>query len=322
MLDLLRMSLNNKTMNELTIQAELELALIKEIRKHDCKLAFYISLLLDPVGDEMFENILDDIEEYMLKKERCGLSEMDMVDMNWEHSDGVSMKKMEASRGFLIMGKKHKKKHLTHMVRGSVLMFSSSGPFVVNSPSLFESEIGTRKLGICIDDMEVYNILPNPSNLRNEDELDQLFTDSDPILEAHKEKLENGSSEDEYALLLEMLGIDESAVQASMLTQPKPIDCLDVDESFAIRESKIHGSGMIAIRDIDMGEVFSVIICGDRTNLARFTNHSFTPNLECELDGDDMIAIANCKIKEGEEVSMNYFNNMNLSKERELCLQH
>lgn len=288
-------------------------AVINTIKMSDYKLGVLCERFFGPQQIESFEESLDEMERHLLLREKLGVDTAD-IESWWEHGDGVSLKVMRAQSLAIIIGRRHITKHQNILAAGRMILFSSGGPVAMNAGECFTSMPGSRKLAITIDPIVFYNIYPNPDNVRDEEELDRMFTADDDVL-LSMEKCETTPS-DEWQLYCDMNGVSEDDIQALMSLMPEPMANVDVDDNFALSKSKIAGRGMIATRDISKGESFPMLIGADRTKLARYTNHSYNPNADTIASEDGVYCVANRDIKEGEELTTNYVDNMRISIEK------
>jgi SET domain-containing protein len=91
---------------------------------------------------------------------------------------------------------------------------------------------------------------------------------------------------------------------------------MEMPEGHAVelRKSKIHGLGLFALKDFEVGE----IICpgrldGKRTPAGRFINHSVESNILPQLVGNDIYAVATRKIHPNEELLVDYRASMRVN---------
>tara|TARA_B100000579_G_C22006261_1_gene477419 strand:- start:77 stop:394 length:318 start_codon:yes stop_codon:yes gene_type:complete len=99
----------------------------------------------------------------------------------------------------------------------------------------------------------------------------------------------------------------------------KPGDCRKtyspLPDNLAVRPSKIHGTGLIATRDIPAHHEFGITHVKDdrfedgyiRTPLGGFFNHSDNPNCEAYVDGDFICLRSLNNIKQGHEITVKYW---------------
>ncbi len=74
-----------------------------------------------------------------------------------------------------------------------------------------------------------------------------------------------------------------------------------------VRPSRLHGSGLFALREFKQGEyICPGRIDGHRTPAGRFINHSTHPNTTSVKYGDDIGAVALRDIQRNEEILICY----------------
>jgi SET domain-containing protein len=86
-------------------------------------------------------------------------------------------------------------------------------------------------------------------------------------------------------------------------------------DNLTIKNSKIEGLGLFAIKDIKKDHIFGITHIKDdrfengyiRTPLGGFFNHSDDPNCEAYIDGEYIKLKAIKDIKEGEEITAFYW---------------
>ena len=78
-------------------------------------------------------------------------------------------------------------------------------------------------------------------------------------------------------------------------------------KGFYISNSDIHGKGLFATNDMEHNTVVGVAAVGtDRTSLARYANHSKTPNVEFIKIEDNIVAYTLRNISKDEELTVDY----------------
>jgi SET domain-containing protein len=121
------------------------------------------------------------------------------------------------------------------------------------------------------------------------------------------------NAQNDYSLFLSQIGINQEEMDKIVTVQS---DCIEMPEGHAVelRKSKIHGLGLFALKDFEVGEV----ICpgrlnGKRTPAGRFINHSFESNILPQLVGNDIYAVATRKIHKNEELLVDYRASMRVN---------
>lgn len=88
-----------------------------------------------------------------------------------------------------------------------------------------------------------------------------------------------------------------------------PVLNQEVDSSFRLSASPIHGLGMFASRPIKAGEIFPCCGGGVRYNTARYVNHSDEPNAVMDVIGNAGWMRVLLDLQVGDEVTMDYEDN-------------
>ena len=114
-----------------------------------------------------------------------------------------------------------------------------------------------------------------------------------------------------YNRFLSRYGLTESGVQRIMAELPVPVPNEASDSVFCVQKSTIGGLGSFCQRDVAALEVFPVSAGEVRFNLARYVNHSDSPNATFWMDrnGDGWLTIL-FDLERGTEVFLNYNDNM------------
>lgn len=119
-----------------------------------------------------------------------------------------------------------------------------------------------------------------------------------------------------YSAFLANAGLTEDRVQQLMSELPSPIENDAVDDGFRLAPSAIQGFGMLAARPVSSGEIFPVCNGAVRYHLARYVNHSDTPNAVLHFDEfHNGWMTMTSDLDEGEEVTMDYGDNLPKSLE-------
>tara|TARA_B100000579_G_C22596097_1_gene740416 strand:+ start:492 stop:806 length:315 start_codon:yes stop_codon:yes gene_type:complete len=89
---------------------------------------------------------------------------------------------------------------------------------------------------------------------------------------------------------------------------------------YQLGESKIHGHGLIATKNIKentdvglshlgIGLVNERIIAGETTDIGRFQNHNKNSNCENRIVGKDLHMFTTRNVSSGEELVINFYDN-------------
>ena len=92
---------------------------------------------------------------------------------------------------------------------------------------------------------------------------------------------------------------------------------------YKLDESKIHGHGLIAVRNIKkntdvglshigIGLVNGRVVAGEATDIGNFQNHSDSPNCINKIVGKDLHMFTTKPIKLGDELAINFYENTDI----------
>ena len=92
-------------------------------------------------------------------------------------------------------------------------------------------------------------------------------------------------------------------------------------KKYSIKKSDIHGKGVIANKDFKKGELVGMAVTDEsalqpyndpkdfrdcRTTLGKFLNHQNKHNANLKSENNTLNIYANCPIKKGDEITVNY----------------
>lgn len=104
-----------------------------------------------------------------------------------------------------------------------------------------------------------------------------------------------------------------------LIEQKKEIDT-GLNQNFKIDKSSIHGKGVIATKELQVGELINLAIYKGQdgvphtTKFGGYLNHSSGPNAITNKDGDNYSTYAGKKINNGEEITVDYTKNLDLEQ--------
>lgn len=258
--------------------------------------------------------------------ERVSLAQP-QVDLPVTHmfKDGVYIRQIELKAGCWIIGLHQNFEHECIFVKGKMLLRTPDGKVdMIEAPMHFISPPG-RKVAIVYEDIIFQNIYH--INERDVETLEAyLLTKSDICQEDRFNKYVLGYTQreedrEDYNKSMLLLGFTEPQVQ-DLVNIDNVIDWPDGSYKVKLGTSPIHGRGVMATANINIGEVIGIARLGDnRTPLGRYTNHSKNPNAKMMKDGDNLNLVAIHDIKgcqggyDGEEVTISYYETIKMLKE-------
>lgn len=205
-----------------------------------------------------------------------------------DFADGIYTREIHLPKGFVLVGKLHKHEAMVMMLKGKVLVADIDGVRMVEAPCQFVSKPGIKRVGYVLEDVVWIDI---------------HHTEATTIEDAEAELFETNYSE--FELLCEELGYTPEQVRE---ISENTGDMISIDnDGVYIADSDIEGKGVFATKDYKAGETVGVSrIQFDRTELGRYTNHSFKNNAKCVVMNKSIFFVANREIKKDEEITVDY----------------
>lgn len=215
---------------------------------------------------------------------------------------GVYVRQMVIPQGTMAIGHNHKYSHLCTVLTGRILFFPDENNIDVwEAPHTFLARPG-HKMVYAIEDTIVQNVHPNPDNITDQDELEELFLDKTDYPELI---IKDDRAEDRIDF--DRLGYKEP--DRKYYNVPNGFNT-----AITYRLSHIHGKGVFATIPFSYAEYIAPYqIDGKYTTIAQYINHSITPNCAVlKLSDENMVLAAAVTINgcmgdsRGEELTINY----------------
>ena len=213
----------------------------------------------------------------------------------------------------VLTGAEHKTPYRVRLEKGTIAVNTDDGVKVLTAPCEFDAIAGMQRAGRVFDKEVVWvDIYDNPDNCTDLAILeDRLYVVpecglADSRTDAQRAKID-------YGLFLHQLGTTDSKLNQIVQIES---DLIDMPEGFFVelKPSDIHGLGLFATKDFEVGEtVCPGRLDGKRTPGGRFINHSPKGNIQPELVGDDIFAVAARKIRAGDELLVDYRASMRVN---------
>jgi hypothetical protein len=213
----------------------------------------------------------------------------------------------------VLTGAEHKTAYRVRLEKGTIAVNTDDGVKVFTAPCEFESKAGMQRAGRVFDEEVVWvDVYDNPDNCTDLAVLEsRLYAVpecglADSRTDAQKARID-------YGLFLHQLGTTDTEILKIVHIESDLIDMPD-GWDVELKPSPIDGMGLFATRDFEVGE----IVCpgrinGKRTPGGRFINHSANSNIQPELVGDDIFAVASRKISAGDELVVDYRASMRVN---------
>jgi hypothetical protein len=218
---------------------------------------------------------------------------------------GVYLREMHIPQGTVAIGHYHKTRHFCVLSKGvAIFIGKNKKPEMITGPTTFIAEPG-HKVVFAASDIIVQNIHPNPDDITDQDELEQIFIDQSnyftTLLSDNGDHLQ-----------------DRIDFEALNYVQPEWESYIDLPQPYksviTIRKSGIHGKGIFSTCPWGSDEYIGPFITrGKVTELARYMNHSIDPNAKLSIiDQDEVIVVAKVDIdgcvgdSKGTEITIDY----------------
>lgn len=245
------------------------------------------------------------------------LLQMPQADIVTTHTflPNVYERKITVPPWTVLTGAAHKTDYRVRLEKGKIAVNIDTEVVVLVAPCEFDAKAGEQRAGRVFEDEVVWvDIYDNLDDCQDLDVIeDRLYVVPECELGENRKQLAIKSSQADYQLFLQQLGVDQSAIDAIVTVEEDLIDMPD-GHDVELKESPVHGIGMFATRYFFAGEV----ICpgrldGKRTPAGRFINHSHDANVIPHKFNDDIYAIALKDIPVGGELFVDYRASMRVN---------
>jgi hypothetical protein len=226
---------------------------------------------------------------------------------------GVYERKITIPPWTVLTGAEHLTDYKVRLEAGTIAVNTDDGVKVLTGPLEFDVKAGMQRAGRVFGDEVVWvDVYPNPDDCTDLATLEaRLYVVPDCGLADSRTEVQKAKID--YGAFLYQMGMSQDEMDKIVHIE---YDLMQMPEGvFAeLRASPIHGKGLFATKDFEVGEV----VCpgrleGKRTPAGRFINHSPTPNIVPEKVGDDIYAVAVRKIQTGDELLVDYRASMRVN---------
>jgi Fe-S-cluster-containing hydrogenase component 2 len=207
------------------------------------------------------------------------------------------------------------------IVDGDITVTTDYGPKRLTGFNVLPATSGARRAGVTHSETHWTTIIPTCAGTVEQAEAD--LTAEPQRLQTNRTGIvydEQSIDRLSYKAFREAIGMSQDMVDAIVLNES---DCIVTDRCEVIcrrGESKIHGIGLFATRDIEVGAIIAPgRMNGKRCVAGRWTNHSAWPNAAfVAASGDAEIEmVATNNIAEGAEITVNYGQSHELANKLE-----
>ena len=213
----------------------------------------------------------------------------------------------------VLTGAEHKTSYRVRLEKGTIAVNTDDGVKILTAPCEFEANAGMQRAGRVYDEDVIWvDVYDNPDNCTDLAVLeDRLYVV--PECGLANSRTDAQKARIDYGLFLHQLGTTDSKLNEIVRIDS---DLIDMPDGWAVelKPSTIHGMGLFAMRDFKAGEtVCPGRLDGKRTPGGRFINHSLNGNIQPEMVGDDIFALASRKINAGDELLVDYRASMRVN---------
>lgn len=243
------------------------------------------------------------------------LLKMPQADIVTEHTflPGIYERKITIPAWTVLTGAAHKTDYHVRLEKGTIAVNTDDGVKVFTAPYDFSAKAGMQRAGRVFDDEVIWvDVYDNPDNCTDLAVLEgRLYVVPECGLADSRTDVQKAKID--YGMFLYQIGMNQDEINKIVYIES---DLMDMPEGVCVelRDSPIHGKGLFATRDFEIGE----LVCpgrlnGKRTPGGRFINHSFNCNVKPEKKQDDIFAIAVRKINAGDELLVDYRASMRVN---------
>jgi hypothetical protein len=263
-------------------------------------------------GTEFSLDVVTPDKVVALQEELLKMPQVDIVTIH-TFTPGFYERKIVIPPWTVLTGAAHKTAYRVRLERGKIAVNTEDGVKVLTGPIEFDACAGMQRAGRVFEDEVVWvDVYDNPDDCTDIAELeDRLYVVPECGL-ADSRTVEQRAKID-YGAFLHQLGMEQDELDKIVQIEH---DLIPMPEGVftELRDSRIHGKGLFATKDFDVGEM----VCpgrldGKRTPAGRFINHSPDANILPKKFGDDIYAIAVRKIQAGEELLVDYRASMRVN---------
>jgi hypothetical protein len=258
-----------------------------------------------------------DIQKLQIVNLQNELLKVPQADIVTEHifSDGIYERVITIPAWTVLTGAAHKTDYKIKLEKGTIAVNIGSEVKILTAPCEFDAKAGEQRVGRVFEEEVIWrDIYKNEDNCQNLEILEnRLYEVPECGLGENRVALQINSAKADFNLFLSQIGINQQEIDKIVNIDSDLIE-MPKGHFVELRDSKIHGKGLFALKDFEIGE----IICpgrldGKRTPAGRYINHSFQSNIEPIKVNDDIYAIAIKKISKNEELLVDYRASMRVN---------
>tara|TARA_R100000935_G_scaffold25125_1_gene44810 strand:- start:733 stop:1200 length:468 start_codon:yes stop_codon:yes gene_type:complete len=125
-----------------------------------------------------FRSKVASLEEHMLASDDPNIvkGNSDMFPLTHSFSEGVYIREMSMKKGGVVIGKIHNISHTWFLMKGTIIVATDQGVEEFVAPTYVNAIAGAKRVIRAIEDAVFINVHPNPNNITNTDELENILT--------------------------------------------------------------------------------------------------------------------------------------------------
>jgi len=125
-----------------------------------------------------FRNKVMFLENKMLSSDNENIvkGNSDTFPLTHSFSDGVYIREMSMLKGSIVIGKIHNKSHTWFLMKGKIKVATEDSVVTYSAPTYVNAKAGAKRVIAAIEDSVFVNVHPNPDNIKNTNELEDILT--------------------------------------------------------------------------------------------------------------------------------------------------
>lgn len=125
-----------------------------------------------------FRNKVMSLENKMLSSDNENIvkGNSDTFPLTHSFSEGVYIREMSMLKGGIVIGKIHNKSHTWFLMKGKIKVATEDSVVTYSAPTYVNAKAGAKRVIAAIEDSVFVNIHPNPDNIKNTKELEDILT--------------------------------------------------------------------------------------------------------------------------------------------------
>ena len=125
-----------------------------------------------------FKEVVVLLENKMLSSNNPSIvkGNSDFFPLTHSFSEGIYIREMSMRKDSMVIGKIHNKSHTWFLMKGKIIVATEKGVEEFTAPTYVNAFAGAKRVIQAIEDSIFINIHPNPDNITNISELENMLT--------------------------------------------------------------------------------------------------------------------------------------------------